>query len=191
MRVWWRLLRIGTACRTCLAASIILMIGDRLGMAEITLPAGRSKPSIWHWQERFMRFGVGGLLRHKTRPFRMPALPQAVIGQVKKWTRADPPGEVTHWIAATMAKKVRTRSDARIWSISDWTAPALFPTQPLFWNVARMMAMARGCSVTRLQSPIGNSPIERNPKQPNQKQRPPSRTRGCQVRSKPQSQARG
>ena len=29
---------------------------------------GKSKTAVWHWQEHFMREGVEGLLRDKTRP---------------------------------------------------------------------------------------------------------------------------
>jgi hypothetical protein len=29
---------------------------------------GKTKTAVWRWQERFMRAGVDGLLRDKTRP---------------------------------------------------------------------------------------------------------------------------
>jgi hypothetical protein len=42
---------------------IILATADGLGTAEIMRRSGKSKPSVWRWQERFMTDGVDGLLR--------------------------------------------------------------------------------------------------------------------------------
>jgi len=36
--------------------------------------AGVAKTAVWRWQDRFMRKGVDGLLRDKTRPSRIPPL---------------------------------------------------------------------------------------------------------------------
>ena len=49
-------------------AKIVLATADGLGTAEIMRRSGKSKPSVWRWQERFMTDGVDGLLRDKTRP---------------------------------------------------------------------------------------------------------------------------
>ena len=48
-------------------ARIILATADGLGTGEVMRRAGVSKPSVWRWQERFMREGVAGLLRDKSR----------------------------------------------------------------------------------------------------------------------------
>src|SRR5271156_7013227 len=48
-------------------ARIILATAEGCGTAEIMRRAGVSKPCVWRWQERFMREGVVGLLRDKTR----------------------------------------------------------------------------------------------------------------------------
>src|SRR5918996_4848434 len=61
---------------------IILDTADGLGTMEIARRSGTSKPCVWRWQERFMQEGVDGLLRDKTRPSRIPPLPQATIDQV-------------------------------------------------------------------------------------------------------------
>jgi transposase len=53
-------------------ARIILATAEGCGTAEIMRRAGVSKPCVWRWQERFMREGVVGLLREKTRK---PGLP--------------------------------------------------------------------------------------------------------------------
>jgi len=64
-----------------------------------------------------MREGAAGLLRDKTRPSRIPPLPQAVIDRVVGLTTTDPPHEATHWTAAAMAEAVgiSLSSVQRIW----------------------------------------------------------------------------
>jgi transposase len=98
-------------------AEIILATADGLGTSEIMRRTGVSKPCVWRWQERFMREGVAGLLRDKTRPSRIPPLPQAVIDRVVGLTTTDPPHEATHWTAAAMAEAVGVSlsSVQRIW----------------------------------------------------------------------------
>jgi transposase len=98
-------------------AEIILATADGLGTSEIMRRTGVSKPCVWRWQERFMREGVAGLLRDKTRPSRIPPLPQAVIDRVVGLTTSDPPHEATHWTAAAMAEAVGVSlsSVQRIW----------------------------------------------------------------------------
>jgi leucine-zipper of insertion element IS481 len=68
---------------------------------------GKSKTSVWRWQERFMQEGFGGLLRDKTRPSRIPALGPDVAERVVALTLQDPPGEATHW-TGTMRPRVKT-----------------------------------------------------------------------------------
>ena len=77
-------------------ARIIVLTGDGLGTAEIMRRTGKSKPCVWRWQERFMHEGVGGLLRDKTRPSRIPPLPGAIVKRVVELTSTEPPGETTH-----------------------------------------------------------------------------------------------
>jgi transposase len=98
-------------------ARIILLTGDGLGTAEIMRRTGKSKPCVWRWQERFMHEGVGGLLRDKTRPSRIPPLPGAIVKRVVELTSTEPPGETTHWTAAAMAKVVgiSISSVQRVW----------------------------------------------------------------------------
>jgi transposase len=98
-------------------ARIILGTADGLGTGEIVRRTGKSKPCVWRWQERFMREGVAGLLRDKTRPARIPPLPQAAIDRVIELTTAEPPHEATHWTAATLAVAagISASSVLRIW----------------------------------------------------------------------------
>jgi hypothetical protein len=49
-------------------AGIILLPSVRLGLLAIMASAGKSKTTVWRWQERFAEAGVDGLLSDKTRP---------------------------------------------------------------------------------------------------------------------------
>ena len=77
-------------------AGIILATADGCGTAEIMRRTGKSKPCVWRWQERFMREGVPGLLRDRTRPARIPPLAQETIDRVVELTASEPPHEATH-----------------------------------------------------------------------------------------------
>ena len=98
-------------------ARIVLATADGLGTGEIVRRTGKSKPCVWRWQERFMREGVPGLLRDKTRPPRIPPLAQATIDRVIELTPTEPPHEATHWTASAMAAAVgiSVSSVQRIW----------------------------------------------------------------------------
>ncbi len=99
-------------------AQIILLTADGFGTAEIMRGSGTSKTAVWRWQERFMREGVAGLLRDKTRPSRIPPLSAEVEARVVQATLSDrPPGETTHWTAPAMAKlqSISVSSVQRIW----------------------------------------------------------------------------
>ena len=96
---------------------IVLLSAEGLGTNEIMRRTGKSKTCVWRWQERFMREGVDGLLRDKTRkPGRAP-LDAEVAKRVVALTRSDPPGETTHWTGAMMAKAtgISVSSVQRIW----------------------------------------------------------------------------
>jgi transposase len=98
-------------------AQIVLLTADGLGTGEIMRQAGTSKVTVWRWQERFMRAGVAGLLRDKTRRSRIPPLPASVRDRAVALTQGEPPGEATHWTAAMMAKAtgISASSVQRIW----------------------------------------------------------------------------
>ncbi|HKV98058.1 MAG TPA: IS630 family transposase [Gammaproteobacteria bacterium] len=98
-------------------AEIILLSGDGLGTNEIMRRTGKSKTCVWRWQERFMEEGAAGLLRDKTRPSRIKPLGAEVAARVVALTQEKPPGEVTHWTSAMMAKACGISASAvqRIW----------------------------------------------------------------------------
>jgi len=98
-------------------ARIVLLTADGVGTNEIMLQTGTSKVTVWRWQERFMAAGVAGLLRDKTRPSRILALPTSVRERVVALTLGEPPDEATHWTAAMMAQTIgiSVSSVQRIW----------------------------------------------------------------------------
>jgi hypothetical protein len=103
--------------KTLWRARIILATAEGWGTAEIMRRAGVLKPCVWRWQERFMREGVAGLLRDKTRKPGLPPLPPMVIDRVVELTLAEPPGEATYWTGrAAAASGVSLRSVQRIWA---------------------------------------------------------------------------
>jgi transposase len=97
-------------------ANIILATADGCGTTEIMRRSGRSKPVVWRWQERFMREGVDGLLRDKTRKPGKPPLPAETVRLVVDLALAPPPGETTHWTGRMLAKAadISLRSVQRI-----------------------------------------------------------------------------
>jgi transposase len=98
-------------------AKVILATGDGCGTTEIISRSGLSKPVVWRWQERFMREGVDGLVRDKTRKPGKAPTPAATVQRVVDLTTSDPPGETTHWTVRMMAKTVGIGASTvqRIW----------------------------------------------------------------------------
>ena len=98
-------------------ANIILLSGAGFGTAEIMRRTGKAKTCIWRWQERYMREGVDGLLKDKTRPSRKKPISKETVAWVVELTLRPPPGEVTHWTASAMAKAcgISPSSVQRIW----------------------------------------------------------------------------
>ena len=98
-------------------AKIILLSHAGCGTAGIMRRTGKAKTCVWRWQERFMREGVEGLLRDKTRPSRKPPLSQETLLRVIGLTLGPPPGDATHWTSPAMAKAagISVSSVQRIW----------------------------------------------------------------------------
>ena len=98
-------------------AEIVLATADGHGTNEIMRRTGKSKPCVWRWQERFVDEGVDGLLRDKTRPSRVPPLPDKVKLAVLTKTAKETPPDATHWSRTSMAKAagISPSSVGRIW----------------------------------------------------------------------------
>jgi transposase len=120
-------------------ARIVLGTADGLGTGEIMRRTGKSKPCVWRWQERFMREGVAGLLRDKTRPSRIPPLAQETIDRVVELTAAEPPHEATHWTASAMAEATGTSPSS---VLRVWRAHKLRPHRVRTFKLSRDPAFA-------------------------------------------------
>jgi transposase len=120
-------------------ARIILATAEGLGTNAIMRRAGVSKPCVWRWQARFMREGVPGLLRDKTRPSRVPPLAQATIDRVVELTPTEPPHEATHWTAGAMAAAVGISASS---VLRVWRAHKLRPHRVRTFKLSRDPAFA-------------------------------------------------
>jgi len=98
-------------------ARIVLATADGHGTNEIMRRTGKSKPTVWRWQERYIEAGVDGLVRDKTRPSRVPPLSEETKLAVLKKTAGERPANATHWSRTSMAKVVgiSPSSVGRIW----------------------------------------------------------------------------
>ena len=99
-------------------ARIVLLSGDRLGTMAIMGRVGKSKPTVWRWQERFLEEGVDGLLRDRNRGSGRPALGAAMTSLILTKTTRETPPNATHWSVRTMGKAVGIShtSVQRIWA---------------------------------------------------------------------------
>lgn len=100
-------------------ARIVLLTADGLGTQAIMAATGKSKATVWRWQERFSEAGIGGLLRDKTRPPGKAPIAAGKTAEVVRLTQAPPPHEATHWTARAMAKAVGlgVATVQRIWAV--------------------------------------------------------------------------
>ena len=78
---------------------------------------GKSKVTVWRWQERYLAKGIAGLRRDATRPGRKPPLSAEVIERVVHKTLHETPEAATHWSIRKMARAVGLSytSVQRIW----------------------------------------------------------------------------
>ena len=74
---------------------IVLLSAAGQGTMSIVRAVGKSKPSVWRWQERYLAQGIGGLRRDATRPGRKPALTAEVIAEVVAKTLREKPAAAT------------------------------------------------------------------------------------------------
>jgi transposase len=99
-------------------ARIVLLSGERLGTMKIVRRVGRSKPSVWRWQDRYLAEGIDGLLRDKPRGPGKAPLGSDVTSQVLTKTMDETPANATHWSVRAMARAVGIGHSSvhRIWA---------------------------------------------------------------------------
>src|SRR5262245_21511845 len=83
-------------------------------------------------QERFMREGVAGLWRDRTRKPGLPSLPPAVVDRVVALTLTAAPGETTHGPAARDTSGVSLRSVQRTWAAHGFQPHRVLSTNRAF-----------------------------------------------------------
>src|SRR5271167_4122284 len=88
---------------------IVLLSAAGSGTMSIMRAVGKSKPSVWRWQERYLAQGIDGLRRDATRPGRKPPLTAEKIAEVVEKTLHEKPPAATHWSTRTMARGGRPR----------------------------------------------------------------------------------
>ena len=132
-------------------AHIILLSAAGLGTTAIMTETGKSKTCVWRWQERFMREGVDGLLRDKTRPPGKAPIAPEQVAEIVRLTHTPPPGEATHWSLRAMAK-VAGVAASTVRTI--WQAHGLAPHRRRRFKLSNDPAFAEGMS-DRLCKPLG------------------------------------
>jgi hypothetical protein len=110
-------------------ARIFLFSDAGSGTSAIMAASGKPKTCVWRRQERFLLEGVAGLLRDKTRPFRIAPVTRAKVDEVITLTLKNPPHEASHWTVRAMAKVVGLSASGvhEIWKSplgSAWAEPA-------------------------------------------------------------------
>jgi transposase len=85
-------------------ARIVLMTADGAGTMAIRAATGKGKPTIWRWQERYMREGADGLFRDAPRGRAFPAARPEQVAAVVERTLHERPPTATHWTLRSMAK---------------------------------------------------------------------------------------
>jgi transposase len=110
-----------TPAKVVWRARIVLATADGCGTCAIMRATGKSKPTVWRWQDRFMAEGIEGLKRDKTRPPGTAPLSARTKAKVLAKTANERPANATHWSARSMAKEVGIshRSVQRIWAEAD------------------------------------------------------------------------
>ena len=107
-----------TAQKHVWRARVVLLSGDRVGTMAIMRQVGKSKPTVWRWQQRFLEEGVDGLLRDRNRGTGKRPLSPEVRALVLAKPVGEKPPNASHWSLRTMAKAVGIghTSVQRIWA---------------------------------------------------------------------------
>ncbi|MFC5357898.1 IS630 family transposase [Azospirillum himalayense] len=96
----------GTPNRHLWRARIVLLSAAGLGTTAIVRRVGKSKQTVWRWQECFVEEGVNGLLRDRPRPGRPPSVSADEVRGVVETTLRETPANATHWSTRTLARVV-------------------------------------------------------------------------------------
>jgi transposase len=123
-------------------ARITLLTAEGLGTHTIMAATGKSKTTVWRWQERFAEAGIAGLLCDKTRPPGKGKISAGRTAEVVRVTQAPLPHEATHWTARAMAKAVGL-GVATVQRI--WAAHGLSPHRWRVFKLSKTPHSSRSC----------------------------------------------
>jgi hypothetical protein len=87
-------------------AQISLLRAAGVGTNAVMATTGKSKPTVWRWQVRFMAQGREGLLHDKARPPGRAPVSDDRAAAIVAMTLKPPPHEATHRTARAMAGTV-------------------------------------------------------------------------------------
>ena len=86
--------------------AIVLATAEGLGTTAIMQRTGKSKVTVWRWQERYAEAGVDGLLCDRTRPPGKPPVSEAQVQAVLTRTLQPPADGASHWTSRRMEQEV-------------------------------------------------------------------------------------
>ena len=93
-----------TPAKVVWRAKIILATARGLGTMAVCKESGKTKKTVWRWQERYAEEGIEGIKRDKTRPPGTPPLSDEIKAKVLAKTVTETPPGATHWSVRSMAK---------------------------------------------------------------------------------------
>ncbi len=107
-----------SSVRTRERASIVLLAADGMENKEIARELTQDPGKVGRWRQRYAQQGLAGILKDKTRPGRIAALPASTRSHIVKLTVTSKPAGATHWSRESMAKAVGVSPSTvgRIWA---------------------------------------------------------------------------
>ena len=106
-----------TPARVMLRSRIVLLAADGLQNKQIATEIKIAPRTVALWRDRFLKFGIQGLLQDAPRPGRTPSIAAATVAQVIEKTTQSSPANATHWSRSTMAREmgISDSTVGRIW----------------------------------------------------------------------------
>ena len=106
-----------TPARVMLRSRIVLLAADGLQNKQIAAEMKIAPRTVALWRDRFLKFGIQGLLKDAPRPGRTPSIAETTIAQVIEKTTQSVPANATHWSRSTMAREmgISDSTVGRIW----------------------------------------------------------------------------
>ena len=99
-------------------AKIVLLAAQGLENKEIALQLGQDRGKVGRWRQRYAQSGIDGIVKDKSRPGRIPAVPGEIRSKIIEKTLNSKPEGATHWSRTLMGKAmgVSPSTVGRIWS---------------------------------------------------------------------------